>query len=201
MMKRVLVTIGMIVFALSFTLSLDAAEKGKGKKEKKGIKEMSQKELIKLALSAAPEHISKEAAVMVPGADGKMVEAKQGTNGFTCIPDVDGMPVPDPICYDEQSGKWINDLMSGAPSPTNTAPGVAYMACGGWHFEKDGKILMKNEAGAKPIQEPPHWMLLWPLGSKASGIPSMPNKLGTYVMWDGTPYAHLMIYQDPKKIK
>lgn len=203
MMKRVLITIGIIVFALSFTLSLDAAEKGKGKgkKEKKGIKEMSQKELIKLALSAAPEHISKDATVMVPGADGKMVEAKKGTNGFTCIPDVDGMPVPDPICYDEQSGKWINDLMSGAPNPTNTAPGVAYMARGGWHFEKDGKILMKNEAGATPIEEPPHWMLLWPLDSKTSGIPSMPNKLGAYVMWDGTPYAHLMVYQDPKKIK
>lgn len=78
MMKRILVAIGIVALALSFTLSLDAAEKGKGKgkKERKGIKEMSQKELVKLALSAAPVHISKDATVMVPGADGKMVEAK-----------------------------------------------------------------------------------------------------------------------------
>lgn len=202
-MKRVLVAIGIVALALSFTLSPDAAEKGKGggKKGKKGITEMSQTELVKLAMSAAPEHIAKDATIMVPGADGKMVEAKKGTNGFTCIPDVDGMPVPDPICYDEESGKWVNDLMSGAPKPTNTVPGVAYMARGGWHFEKNGKILMKKGEGAKSIQEPPHWMLLWPFDSKASGIPSMPDKLGTYVMWDGTPYAHLMIHQDPKKMK
>lgn len=202
-MKRVLVAIGVVALTLYFTVALQAAEKGKtvGKKEKKGVKGMSQEELVKLAMSAAPEHISKDATVMVPGPDGKLVEAKKGTNGFTCIPDVDGMSVPDPICFDEQSGKWVDDLMSGAPKPTNTAPGIAYMGRGGWHFEKDGKILMKNEEGAKTMQEPPHWMVFWPFDSKASGIPSMPNKLGSYVMWDGTPYAHVMIYQDPKKMK
>jgi hypothetical protein len=29
----------------------------------------------------------------------------------------------------------------------------------------------------------------------------MPNPGGAYVMFDGTPYAHLMVYQDPNKLK
>lgn len=177
-------------------------EKGKMKKEK-GIKAMSKEELVKLAMSAAPVSISKDATIMVPGEDGKLMEAKKGTNGFTCIPDIDEQEVPDPICADPAAWQWANDMMSGAPKPTNTVPGVAYMAKGGWHWEKDGKILMnKNEPGAKRVKEPPHWMILGPFDSKVNGLPSMPVKgFGTYVMYDGTPYSHLMIYQDPNKLK
>lgn len=173
-----------------------AADKGKSP-----IPGMTKNELIKLAKSAAPASISEKAAIMIPGADGVLVEVVRGTNGFTCIPDIDGQEVPDPMCGDEAAMQWANDLMSGAARPTNTVPGIAYMAKGGWHFEKDGKILMKEEPGSKRVKEPPHWMLFWPINSKASGIPSMPNKLGTYIMWDETPFAHLMIDQDPGKLK
>ena len=114
---------------------------------------------------------------------------------------MDGQEVPDPICADSAASQWINDLMSGAQKPTNTVPGISYMAQGGWHFEKGGKILMKNEPGAKRFTEPGHWMVFWPIDSQASGIPALSSTFGTYVMFDGTPYAHLMIYQDPKKIK
>ena len=85
--------------------------------------------------------------------------------------------------------------------PTNTVPGIAYMARGGNHWEKDGKVLMKQEPGAKLVKEPPHWMLMWPFESKAEKFPNAPNQAGAYIMFDGTPYAHLMIYQDPMKMK
>jgi len=170
---------------------------------KSPIPKMSKEQLIKLALSAAPELISRDATVMIPGADGKMVAAKKGTNGFTCLPDLDGQEKPDPICGDAATFQWANDYMSSAPKPSNTVPGIAYMGQGGWHWEKDGKILLdsENKMGAKRVKEPPHWMLFWPVDSMASGIPSLPNKWGTYVMFNGTPYAHLMIYQDPNKMK
>lgn len=87
--------------------------------------------------------------------------------------------------------------MSGAPKPTNTAPGVSYMGKGGWHFEKDGKVMMKAEPGAKQVKEPPHWMIFWPFDTKTTGLKELPNPMGVYIMWEGTPYAHLMIYQDP----
>jgi len=36
---------------------------------------------------------------------------------------------------------------------------------------------------------------------RVSGIPGLPNEFGAYVMFEDTPYAHLMIYQDPMKMK
>jgi len=60
---------------------------------------------------------------------------------------------------------------------------------------------MKEEAGAKVVKEPPHWMVMWPFDSKTSMLPNTPNPSGVYIMFDGMPYAHLMIYQDPKKMK
>jgi len=197
-------TRGYFLFVLLFAMGLGtisiAAEETRGQGGS-GIKGMSKEQLIKLAMKGAPASISKDATIMIPGADGKMVEAKKGTNGFTCMPDIDGQAKPDPICADAASMQWANDLMGGAEKPTNTVPGIAYMAEGGWHFEKDGKILMKDEPGAKVVQEPPHWMVFWPFDPKASGIPDMPNKLGTYIMFAGTPYAHLMVYQNPMKLK
>jgi hypothetical protein len=198
-MKRFSIFAMTVLIAAAWGIgSLAADEK---KMSESPIAKMSQDELVKLALSAAPAHIAKDATAMVPGPDGKLMEARKGTNGFTCVPDLDGMSEPDPLCADPAAWQWANDLLSNAPKPTNTVPGVAYMAKGGWHFEKDGKILMNNEPGAKAVKEPPHWMIFWPFDSKMSGIPAMPNAGGVYVMFDGTPYSHLMIYQDPNKLK
>ncbi len=194
-MKRFTLSVCVVVSALSIAFMSFA-----GEKDRSPIKKMSKEELIKLAMSAAPSHISKDATISIPGEDGKLVEVKKGTNGFTCIPDIDGMPKPDPICADPAAWQWVNDLTSGAPKPTNSVPGISYMAKGGWHFEKDGKILMKNEPGTKAVKEPPHWMVFWPFDQKTVRLPIMPNNFGVYIMWEGTPYAHLMIYQNPNKM-
>lgn len=166
----------------------------------KDVKAMSEKDQTTLALSAAPARISKDAGVMIYGADGKLTEAKKGTNGFTCIPTVMNLPVPDPICMDAASNQWMTDVMNNAPKPSNTVPGIAYMARGGSHFEKNGKVVMAGE-GAKVVKEPPHWMVMWPFDPAASQLPTVPNPSGIYIMFEGSPYAHLMIYQDPNKMK
>jgi hypothetical protein len=194
-----LVGVFTLVFGLTTVAGADEGHK-KGK-VKDGIEGMSQDAMVKLALSAAPPHISKDAAVMVPGPDGAMVEAKKGTNGFTCIPTVNHREKPDPMCMDAAVSQWVDSLVNKAPKPTNTEPGISYMARGGYHWEKDGKILMDEEPGAKLVKEPPHWMMMWPFDAKATGLPTMPNRGGVYVMFDGTPYAHLMVEQDPAKIK
>jgi hypothetical protein len=184
---------------LAFIGAAMAAEKGKKGKD---LQSMSQEEKIKLALSAAPDHIAKGAGVMLPGPDGKLMEVKKSENGFNCIPTIDtDVPEPDPMCFDAAVGQWVESLMANAEKPSNTVPGVAYMARGGWHWEKGGKILMKKEEGAKAVKEPPHWMIMWPFTSSETHLPMLPNASGAYVMFDGTPYAHLMIYQDPKKMK
>jgi hypothetical protein len=73
---------------------------------------------------------------------------------------------------------------------------------GGLHYETpDGKVVMNSGSNTKSVKEPPHWMLLTPLDSATSGIPTRPNSGGSYIMFAGTPYAHLMIYQDPNMLK
>jgi hypothetical protein len=201
-MKRFACALGSFLICLSVTGLLAAAEKA----HKKGhgptdLKSMAEEDLIKLSLSAAPAHIAKDAGVMVPGEDGTLKEVRKGSNGFTCIPTVNYRAEPDPMCMDAAVGQWVKDLMSGAPKPSNTVPGISYMARGGMHWEKDGKILMKEEPGAKLVKEPPHWMMMWPFDSAATQLPTHPNPSGVWIMFDGTPYAHLMIYQDPNKMK
>src|SRR5215467_4883817 len=164
------------------------------------VKSMSVKDQTALALSAAPARIAKEAGVMVYGADGKLIEVKSSTNGFICIPTVMNLPIPDPICMDAASNQWMKDIMSNAPKPSNTVPGIAYMARGGSHYEKDGKVVMSGE-GAKVAKEPPHWMIMWPFEAATSKRPMVPNPLGGYIMFEGSPYAHLMVYQNPNKMK
>ena len=166
----------------------------------KDVKSLSEGEQVKLALSGAPPHLVKEVGVMIYGADGKLTESKKSTNGFTCIPTVMNLPDPDPMCMDAAVQQWMNDLLDGAPKPTNTVPGIAYMARGGSHFEKEGKVVMGGD-GAKTVKEPPHWMLMWPFNAEATKLPTAPNVSGVYIMFEGTPYAHLMMYQDPKKMK
>jgi len=189
-------------FCGSLSLALVAGGHGLQAKEVKNpLATMSEQQQVALALSAAPAHIARGAAVMVPDKDGKLKRVKEGTNGFTCIPSVNKRDTPDPMCFDEAVGQWVEALQNNAPAPTNKVPGIAYMARGGWHWEKDGKVLMKEEPGAKLVKEPPHWMMMWPFESKATMLPTRPNPSGAWIMFDGTPYAHLMIYQDPNKMK
>ncbi len=201
-MRRLIVLSLLVALPVTMAgISTDVQAAAKKGASVKAVKAMSEKEQTALALSAAPAHIAKEAGVMVFGADGTLTEAKKSENGFTCVPTVLNLPDPDPMCMDGAAYQWLTDLMNHAPKPSNTVPGVAYMARGGSHFEKDKKVVTQMEAGAKVVKEPPHWMMMWPFDPAATKLPTAPNPSGSYIMFDGSPYAHLMIYQDPKKMK
>jgi hypothetical protein len=43
----------------------------------------------------------------------------------------------------------------------------------------------------------PHWMIMWPFDPKATGLPTTHKPTGTYVMWSGSPYAHVHIMGRP----
>ena len=152
------------------------------------------------AQMGAPASISAKATIAHVDAAGKAVHiVRQGTNGFTCslFPDESAAPV----CADQQGWQFLSDAFMGKPKPTSTAPGIAYMAAGGIHYETaDGAMAMAPGANTKLVKEPPHWMLLWPIDPATSGLST--KVTGTaYIMFAGTPYAHVMIYQDPKMLK
>lgn len=157
-------------------------------------------EFIKAAEEGAPERISAQAAIARLEPSGKTTTVRPGSNGFTCtlMPDESHAP----YCGDQRGFQWIVAVMSHKPAPPAGGTGIAYMAKGGLHYETpDGEIVMAPTAQTKSVREPPHWMLLTRLDPATTGIPTRPNAGGTYIMFAGTPYAHLMIYQDPKMLK
>ena len=156
---------------------------------------------IKVAESGAPVEIASKAAIVKLDAKGNATTVRAGTNGFTCIVGVPGDPDA-PFCGDQNGLAWIVSAASGKPKPTNTAPGIAYMAQGGVHHETATKdVVMMPGANTHPVREPPHWMLMWSFDPATSGLPVKENSAGVYIMFAGTPYAHLMIYQNPNLLK
>ena len=148
---------------------------------------------IQRALSAAPAWVQANATV-VEIKNGKAIVLRKGSNGFTCLPGTPGVVGDDPICMDAQAMLWAQSWMGHNPKPGNTAPGVAYMLAGGSDYSVTDPWA---KSGTHVYHYPPHWMLMWPLDPKTSGLSSKYSTTGTWVMWSGTPYAHLMIMQKP----
>jgi hypothetical protein len=166
--------------------------------EKPAVLYMTDDEQIALARSAAPSAISKDATIIIVHWNGKYKKVRTGSNGFTCYSDLDKIDIPVPSCMDTAAVQWWNDFIERKPKPTNKVPGIAYMAQGALRWEKDGKIYMDwHEPGTKRVKEPPHWLIFWPFDAKSTKLPTYPGKFGSYIMYDRTPWSHMMIYQDP----
>jgi hypothetical protein len=148
---------------------------------------------IKRALSAAPPNVAKAAKVVDMDGQGKMTVLREGTNGFTCFPGHPGVVGDVAMCADAPSMQWVSDFMSHKSKPTNTEPGVIYMLAGG----TDWSATDPNATSGTPIKEPPHWMIMWPFDPATTGLPTTPKQTGTWIMYAGTPWAHLMINQHP----
>jgi hypothetical protein len=151
-----------------------------------------------LAEGGAPFSISKAARIARFDKDGNVTVVRDGSNDFTCasIPQM-GIPA---YCGDKNPWDWMTSAMSRKDKPSNNEPGIAYMMQGGVHYETgDGKIEMMPSAKTHNVKEPPHWMLMWPMDPAKAGLPTRPNAAGAYVMFAGTPYAHVMVYENPAK--
>jgi hypothetical protein len=63
-----------------------------------------------LALSAAPQHLRAEAAVLLLGKQG-YVEARKGSNGFTCLVGRSQPKAVAPMCYDAEGTRTVVPLI------------------------------------------------------------------------------------------
>ncbi|MGZ6040346.1 MAG: hypothetical protein ACXWKR_16885 [Phenylobacterium sp.] len=144
---------------------------------------------IASAVSAAPAAIGAGATVMTM--DGKVL--RKGTNGWTCFPDDPGTPGKDPMCVDKNGMDWMSALMAKKPPPS--AVGMAYVLQGGSDASNLDPFVTKPPAGAKWVATGPHTMVLSASVAAASGYASKqaaPDTSKPYVMYGGTPYAHIM---------
>ena len=151
------------------------------------------KDPIASAEAAAPASISSKATIVSFDAKGVMTTLRKGTNGWTCMPDAPDTPGPDPMCYDANAGKWAEAWIGNKPPPAG-AVGVMYMLEGGTDASNIDPYATKPTSSNAWINTGPHVMIV---GSKEilAGYPAgaTPDTSAPYVMWAGTPYAHLMV--------
>jgi hypothetical protein len=145
------------------------------------------------AESAAPAAIAHNASVVTVDAKGTMTTLRKGSNGWTCMPDAPDTPGPDPMCFDQNAGQWVQAWVAHKPPPANVV-GLMYMLEGGTDASNTDPYATKPTAENNWVKTGPHIMVV---GSKdiLTGHPAgaKPDTSVPYVMWAGTPYAHLMV--------
>jgi hypothetical protein len=153
----------------------------------------SESEMIKSAESAAPAAVSSKAAIYAMNEKGEMKTLREGTNGWWCMPDSPATPGPDPMCGDANSMEWAMAWI-GRKEPPKGKVGFMYMLAGGTDASNTDPYAAGPAEGADWISTGPHVMIVNAMELMA-GYPSepVPDTKAPYVMWSGTPYAHLMI--------
>lgn len=148
-------------------------------------------EMIKSAMSAAPEAIAQDATIVTMDEQMNLRTLRAGTNGWTCVPDGPS-PGVDPMCVDKNGLEWMSAWMQRKNPPAGKI-GFGYMLMGGSDASNDDPFATKPAEGAAWVDTGPHVMVLNP-GDSFDGYPaSASNTKVPYVMFANTPYAHLMI--------
>jgi hypothetical protein len=192
-----LIPVGSMAAALAimFTqtaIAADPAMPAKG--EKRAALSAADQKMINSAMSAAPKKVSAAATIVAMGADGQMRTLREGTNGFTCMPDNPASPGPDPMCMDKAALEWAHAWMS-HKTPASGKVGFMYMLSGGTDGSNTDPYAAKPSAGNHWIKTGPHVMVVGADASFYDMYPKSadPDTSAPYVMWPGTPYQHLMI--------
>jgi hypothetical protein len=155
---------------------------------------MTKEQKIADASTAAPATVSAKATILDwPAKEGeKPPVLRAGTNGWTCFPDAPETDGSDPMCLDQPWLTWIDGYLA-RTTPQITRVGVGYMiAPGGAKGSNTDPYAMAPTADNHWGLHQPHLMIVVPDLKALEGIPTDPNNGGPYVMWKGTPYAHIM---------
>lgn len=149
------------------------------------------------AESAAPPEIAHNATIMdwamEEGAE--PVQLRAGTNGWTCFPSTPnptGAVGQDPMCLDGEWMKWAQAWMS-KTVPDVSAVGIGYMLQGDRGASNTDPFATEPTADNQWVQAGPHLMVITPDPAQLAAITTDPANGGPWVMWAGTPYAHVMV--------
>ena len=174
------VSLSVIIFTLA-VVSVATADESKAAK-------------IARAMRAAPPSISQNATIV----DVDWTVLRSGSNGWQCRPG--GTPGDThPECDD---GVWVR-LMKALDSKSDFKTdriGIAYMFQGEPNGNNVDPFDTEPDPGEVWVQEGPHLMMIvLPDPKMLEGISDDPHNGGPYVMWKGTPYAHITIPIAPRK--
>lgn len=145
--------------------------------------------LVANALSAAPASIADGATVATH--DGRVL--RQGTSDWVCMPDMADVPNDSPMCLDATWRSFMDALMN-KRAPTVTQVGIAYMLQGDMPVSNTDPFATAPTPTNQWIQHgDPHVMIVLPDARALEGMTTDPTTGGPFVMWKGTPYAHIML--------
>ncbi len=147
---------------------------------------------IASAESAAPPAVASEATIYGFDSSGMMMTVREGKNGWWCMPDNPATPGPDPMCGDANAMEWVNAWMNKTAPPPGKV-GFGYMLAGGSDSNTD-PFAAGPTADNNWVITGPH-VMVFNMGDMMAGYPAdaQPDPTKPYVMYAGTPYAHLML--------
>jgi hypothetical protein len=141
------------------------------------------------AESAAPASLSKNATIM----DREGTVLRKGTNGWMCIPDNPDTPGTDPMCMNEP---WVGfgEAVKNKRNPAYTHVGIAYMLQGDRPVSNTDPYAKEPKPGEDWVEGlGAHIMVLVPDQASLKNLSTDSKNGGPWIMWAGTPYAHIMI--------
>lgn len=176
-----------VLFIVSVTLTVYAQPNMQQSESEIEAKIMS-------AMSAAPAMIAENATIRDwPSEEGgEMALLREGSNEYTCLPDMPSTPGTDPMCLDEPwlnwAGAWMNKT-----EPTYTEMGFGYMLQGGTPESNTDPYATGPTSDNEWMDEGvPHLMIIVPDAKMLEGLPVTSEDGGPWVMWRNTPYVHIM---------
>ena len=139
------------------------------------------------ALSAGWPGMGANATVM--DWEGNML--KEGSNGYTCLPTPPMLSGTAPMCMDSEWMIWANAWQNKEDYAAKSL-GISYMLSGDEGASNVDPYAEGPTEDNEWIVEGAHLMIVAP-AEMLESFPTDPESGGPYVMWKGTPYAHLMV--------
>jgi len=184
--KKITLLVGFAALLSATTFTAALAQSADKAKETK----------IKSAISAAPTAITESATIMDwPAEQGaEMTLLREGTNGYTCLPDMPDTPGNDPMCLDEPWMKWADAWMNKKEVNIDKI-GFGYMLQGGSAESNTDPYAKEPTDDNEWLTDAiPHLMIIVPDPATLEGLPVTPEEAGggPWVMWRNTEYVHIM---------
>ncbi|WP_261835506.1 hypothetical protein [Vibrio ishigakensis] len=148
----------------------------------------NQQGLLEEALSAAPPTLRDKVTVL----DWEQNVLQKGTGQYTCFPTPPHMTGVAPMCMDGPWMEWAKAWTSKEPFQAK-AIGISYMLAGDGGASNINPYDTEETDDNQWIVEGPHLMIITPDAALLESLPTAPSQGGPYVMWKGTPYAHIMV--------
>ena len=145
---------------------------------------MTKAQKIRFAESAGPAEIARHATIIDMNT---MKELRKGTNGWVCYADPMG-----PACADKAWQAWTDAWMN-KTEPKFSGSGIEYMLAGDQGASNTNPFDIKPTKENKWVVTKAHVMVIYEDPHVLDAFSDDPKNGGPWVMWKGTPYAHLMI--------